>query len=172
VSPDDIEPPVHRISSVEDRERLLAEALAHAEEQEAHYRLPMEPRRRQPRWKLAVAFLLFVVAGSLALNPPALLRGRRPAAVTLGERERGIRATLYLQAQQVEAFRIERGRLPTSLSEVSVRLPGMEYVRSNSRTYQLVVRRPDGSTVVYDSSVPGRGFARLGAPWGLKDRVP
>jgi hypothetical protein len=172
VSPDDREPPDHRISRVEDRERLLAEAMAHAEEQEAHYRLPMEPRRREPLWKWAVALLLFVVAGSLALGPPALLRGPRPAAVTPGERERGIRAALYLQAQQVEAFRLQRGRLPSSLAEVSVRLPGMEYVRSDSRTYQLVVRRPDGGTVVYDSAVPRRGFAGLAAPWGLKDHAP
>lgn len=172
MSPDDSEPPAHRISKVEDRERILAEAMAHAEEQEAHYRLPMEPQRRQPLWKWTAALLLFVVAGSLALNPPLFLRGPQPAAVTPGERERGIRAALFLQAQQVEAFRIQRGRLPASLAEVTVRLPGMEYVRSNSRTYQLVVRRPDGTPVVYDSAIPRRGFAGLAVPWGLKDHAP
>jgi hypothetical protein len=172
VSVDDPQPPTHRISRVEDRERILAEAMAHAEEQDAQYRLPMEPRRRQPPWKAAVALLLLVVAGSLALRPPAFLRGPPPAVVTPAEREQGIRAALYLQAQQVEAFRIERGRLPASLAEVSVRFPYMEYVRSNSRTYQLVVRRPDGSTAVYDSAVPGPGFAALVAPWGLKGHAP
>lgn len=170
MSLDEREPPVHRISRIEDRQRLLAETLVQVEAQEAQYRLPMEPEERQPVWKPVAAFLLFVVAGALALFPPALLRGPQTATVSAGELDRGIKAALYLQAQQVEAYRVEQGHLPTSLSQLSVRLPDMEYVRSNSRTFQLVARRPDGRRIVYDSAVPAPGFAALAAPWGVKDR--
>lgn len=171
MSLDDREPPVHRISRVEDRQRLLAEALAHVEAQEAQYRLPMEPEERQPVWKPVAVLLLFIIAGAVALYPPAILQGPQPAAITRGQRERGIRAALYLEAQQVEAYRVEKGRLPASLSQLSVHLSDMKYVRSNSRTFQLVAQRPGGGTVVYDSAVPAPGFAALAAPWGVQDSV-
>lgn len=170
--PDDNEPPVHRVSRVDDRQRLLSETLAHVEAQEAHYRLPMEPERRQPLWKTGMAFALFLLAGCFAIHPPAVLRGPRPPAPTVAEQEQGVRAVLYLQAEQVEAFRIAKGRLPASLSEVEVRMPGVEYVRSNSRTYQLVARRPGGGTIVYDSAVPSPDFADVAASWGIGKRAP
>lgn len=169
MSLDDHEPPVHRISRVEDRQRLLAETLAHVEAQEAQYRLPMEPVVRQPAWKPVVALLLFVVAGALALYPPPLLRGAKRATVTPVDRARGLRAELYLQAQQVEAYRVEEGRLPASLAQVPVRLSHLEYVRSNNRTFQLVGHDPDGTSVVYDSAVPAPEFAAMAASWGVKD---
>lgn len=165
---DDQEPPVRRISRAEERERLLAETLAHVEAQEAQYRLPIEPVQRQPMWKKLVAVLLFVVAGYFAFYPPTVLRGPEPPTPSIGQRMRGVRAALYLQAQQVEAFRVRTGRLPATLSQVAVRIPDIEYVRSNSRTYQLVARGPGGRTVVYDSAVPSPAYAALVANWGLK----
>lgn len=170
--PDDHEPPVHRISRVEDRARVLAEALAHVEVQDAQYRLPMEPAERQPRWKPVAAVALFFLAGYLAFFPPVILTGARPGSVPAGERARGVRAALFLQAQQIEAYRLEHGQLPQSLQEVRVRFPGMEFVRSNSRVFQLVARRPDGEPIVYDSARPAPGVAALAIPWGVGDGKP
>ena len=69
------EPPVHRISRVEDRDRILAEALAHAEAQDSQYRVlpPSEPVRGQ--WKTPVAVAAFVVAAWIGLFPPDWLAG-------------------------------------------------------------------------------------------------
>jgi hypothetical protein len=167
VSLDDHEPPVHRVSKAADRDRLLAEAMAHVEAQDAQYRLPMELQERQPLWKALLAILLLLTAGYLAAFPPALLRGTPASGVSTAERERGVRAALYLQAQQVEAFRLREGRLPTSLREVDVRLSDMEFVRSNSRVYQLVTHGP-GGRVVYDSARPAPAVAAVAAPWGLE----
>jgi len=58
------------ISSPEVRDRLLAQALAHAEMQDARYRVPFSDPRRAGRWKGAAAAVLFLVAGVFALAPP------------------------------------------------------------------------------------------------------
>lgn len=77
---------------------------------------------------------------------------------------RGLRTVLYLQAQQIEAYRLREGHLPDSLGEVPARFAGIRYVRSNSRVYQLVGHGPDGSPVVYDSTRPDPIFRTAAAP--------
>jgi hypothetical protein len=172
VSPDDQEPFPPGISDAEDRERVLADALAHVEAQEAQYRLAVFPGPRQPLWKGALAVALFGLAGSLMACPPAALGGRSGPGVSAAERERGVRAALVIQAEQVEVFRLKHGRLPDSLSEVAVRLPGIAFVRSNSRVYQLVATRADGSALLYDSGAPATDFATLAAQWGVGRDLP
>ncbi len=171
MSPDDREHPVRRISRVEDRQTLLDETLAHVEAQEAQYHIPVEARERQPAWKPILALVLFVVAGALTLYPPPLLGGSKSASVTPEQREQGLRATLYMQAQQVEAYQLEEGHLPASLSQVPMRFPELGYVRSNDRTFQIVGRLTDGTSVVYDSAVPAPSFAPLASAWGVRNSL-
>jgi len=156
--------PTHRVSSDEDRAQILAEALAHAEAQEAQYRLPLSDARPPGRWKSLLATVTFVLAGVIAAAPPSWLLADPPAPVTAGERLRGTRATLFLQAQQIEAYRMQNQRLPRSLEELPMRVPGVRFVRSNNRVYQLVAFTRNGETTVYDSTRPEE-FELVAAGW-------
>jgi len=84
---------------------------------------------------------------------------------------RSIRNALLLQAQQVDAYRIRSQRLPNSLDELPETLPGIRYVRSGNRTFQLIAYEADGNAVVYDSSNPAPEFEAMGATW-LRGAAP
>lgn len=140
-------------SSPEERARLVAEALADSEARDQRYRPPSEPPR-DDRWKGLLALVLFVCAGVVAVAPPGWLATEPPPAVPDAARAVGASATVYLQAQAIEAFRQRHQRLPEDLSELPGALPGVRFVRSNDRVYQLVGRGPDGRTVVFDSTEP------------------
>jgi len=162
---EDPDPPDDSLSRVEDRERILADVLAHAEVQEAQYKALPATEPVGGRWKLAVASLLFALATWVALVPPAWVAGAAAPLPTEGDLERGLRAAIYLQVQQVEAFKLREGRLPSQLSELPVELPGLTLVRSNNRVYQIRGRRPDGVVVVYDSGRPSPAFEAAAEGW-------
>lgn len=151
-------------TSAEERDRLLAAALAHVEMQDAIYRVPLESGTTR-RWKAVIASVLFVMALFLVGLPPSFLVPEPPAQMTAGERLRGVRVALLLQAQQIEAHRVRHDRLPRSLAEVPVALPGIRYVRSNERLFQLIGYTPDGEAVVYDSASPDPTFDALAESW-------
>lgn len=148
------------ISTPEARARLLAEALAHAEHQEARYRVPLADTRRVARWKSVAASVLLVLAGVVAVSPPAWVRPAPPAQLSDAARARGIRLALLLQAQQVEAYRVSTQSLPASLDDLPVALTGIRYAMSG-RSYQLVAFAPDGSAIVYDAADPSPAFRAL-----------
>ncbi len=137
----------------EERDRLLAAALAHVEMQDAIYRVPTESGASR-RWKGLIATALFLMALFLVGLPPAFLVPEAPAPLTVSEQADGIRMALLMQAEQVEAFRARSGRLPTTISEVESALPGIRFVRSSNRLYQLIAYTPSGDAVVYDSASP------------------
>jgi hypothetical protein len=153
------DPAVHRISRVEDRERLLAETLAHAEAQEAQYKVLPADEPKHGRWKTPLSTLLLVVAAWIALAPPRWMAGAEAPRPTTGERDRGLRAAIWIQARQVEVFRLREGRLPEHLSELPVQMPGLTLVRSNNRVYQIRGRLADGELLVFDSAQPSPAFA-------------
>jgi len=165
LTPEDPDVPADSISRVEDRERILADVLAHAEAQEAQYKTLPAAEPVGGRWKLAVASLLFALAAWVALVPPAWVAGAAAPLPTEGDQERGLRAAIYLQAQQVEAFKLREGRLPSHLSELPVEFTGLTLVRSNNRVYQIRGLRPDGVVVVYDSGRPSPAFEAAAASW-------
>lgn len=165
MSLDDPDPPVHRISRPEDRERILAEALAHAEAQEEQYRVATSDQSSRGRWKVPTALALFVAAGILVLFPVRWSGSASPSQPSALDLDRGLRTALYLQAQQIEAYRLREGSLPHSLDDVGARFDGIRFVRSNTRVYQLVGRRADGSPLVYDSARPDSTFEAAAAPF-------
>lgn len=154
------------VSSPEMRDRLLAQALAHAEMQDARYRVPYADPRRAGRWKGVAATLLFLVAATMAVAPPQWVLPESPAEISPAQRSRGIREALLLQAEQIEAFRIRTRRLPDSLAELRSRLDGIRYVRSGNRAYQLIAYEAGGDPVVYDSSNPSPQFGSLSPNMG------
>ena len=106
-----------------------------------------------------------MLAAYVGVAPPPWVAGEPPLQVPPAALERGVVAALYLQAQQIEVFRIRNGRLPRSLAELPVRVPGVLFVRSNNRLYQLVAARPDGRALVYDSANPEPVFEQIADGW-------
>ena len=163
--------PVHRISRVEDRERLLAEALAHAEAQEAQYKVLPADEPLRGRWKTPLALFILVLAAWVALAPPRWIAGAPAPGPTAGDLDRGLRAAIWTQARQVEVFRLREGRLPEHLSELPAQMPGLILVRSNNRVYQIRGRSQDGELVVFDSAQPSPAF-QAAAPWASPPGSP
>lgn len=151
-------------STPEARARILAAALAHAEMQEARYRVPTA-RSTVARLKAALALTFFALAGLLAIAPPSIVVPEPLPSLTAADRLEGVRLALLLQAEQIEAFRAREERLPRSLDEVATHVPGIRFVRSGSRLYQLIAYTPEGRAVVYDSSAPAPEFHALEPSW-------
>jgi hypothetical protein len=148
----------------EERDRVLAAALAHAEMQEAIYRVPTDLGRVR-RWKAVAAAAIMLLALATAVSPPGLVVPDPPASLADADRLYGIRVALLLQAQQIEAFRAREGRLPDSITEVARALPGIRFVKSSGRLYQLVAYAPDGEAIVYDSAAPAAEFEDVSNRW-------
>ena len=148
----------------DERDRLLAAALAHVEMQEARFRVPTAVGRKRS-WKGTAATGLVMLALLVAVAPPAILVPDPPAQLTESDLTYGVIVALILQAQQVDAFRAREQRLPGSLEDVGTVLPDIRYVKSSNRLYQLVAYTSDGIAVVYDSASPAAIFERVAQTW-------
>ena len=155
----------------EERDRILSAALAQVEMQEAIYRVPTETGMAD-RGKGTIALLLMLMALFVSVRPPALVIPEPPAQLVKADQIYGTRVALLLQVQQIEAYRIREQRLPESLGEVAVVLPGVRFVKSNSRLYQLIAYTPEGVTVVYDSASPASDFERISRNWTTTRDAP
>jgi hypothetical protein len=147
-----------------ERDRLLVAALAHAEMQDAKYRVPTESSSIR-RWKGGIAGALLLLAGVTAASPPSFVAPPAAGRPTVADAEQGVRLALMLQVEQVEAFRVVEGRLPGTLDELPQSVAGVRFVRSTDRMYQLVARAPDGRSIVYDSAAPDVSLETTRRPW-------
>ena len=51
------------------------------------------------------------------------------------------------------------------LTELPAQLPGVRFVKSGNRAYQLIGYEVDGNAIIYDSSNPAPQFERLVPSW-------
>lgn len=161
--PDELVLDLGEATTAEDRDRLLAAALAHVEMQDAVYRLSTEPDRKAGRWKGVAAALLLIAAMTFAVRPPGWITPEPAATLTDADRLDGLRQTLVWQVQQIEVYQSREGRIPDSLTDLPIVLPNLRFVRSNDRVYQLVAYTRSGDTVLYDSAAPAAWFDRVSA---------
>jgi hypothetical protein len=152
------------VSDPDERDRLLASTMAHADMQEARYRVTTDTGSAG-RGKGTIASLIFVFAMVALARPPGLLVPDPPATLSAEDALYGVHVTLLLQAQQIEAYRTRQDGLPASLADIEGQLPGVRYIRSSSRLYQLVAYSADGEAIVYDSADPDPEFAAAGRVW-------
>ena len=95
---------------------------------------------RRPRASFCArvaATVLAMIALVTWLFPMPGLQPDIPFPILPADEQAGLRFATYVQAQQVEAFRQIRGRLPDVLRETGEPLPGMTYERLDARTYRL-----------------------------------
>lgn len=151
------------VSRADERDRLVAAVADHAAARDIEFRGMSGDPPRHAYWASVLAGIVLIAAGWVGLRPPAFLAGPPPPALAAADLARGAEAALLIQSWQVEVFRSRQGRLPVSLEEVGVRLPGVRYIRSDARVYQLVAEVP-GGRVIYDSALPDGGLAQVTGP--------
>lgn len=149
------------VSRVEERDRLLDAVARDAYAKDTGFRSRRTPRRRRAPWTTALAVVVLAVAARVVAVPPGFLQDGPLPVPSSDDLLRGVETRLLLQAWQVEVFRFREGSLPDSLPQVRALLPGIRYVRSDARVFQLVATGPEGEPVVYDSALPGGGLAAL-----------
>jgi hypothetical protein len=165
VNADKQDPPLHQISRPEDRQRLLAEAMEHADAQEAQYRLGPPDEPTHGLWKAPVALAIFTLAALVGIFPWSWLGGPPPLRIEDSDLDHGLRAVMYIQAQQVNVFRMRTGRIPDALDDLPVRFPGLRLVKSNNRVFQILAYQPGGEVLVFDSGHPSPAFAAAVSGW-------
>jgi hypothetical protein len=127
----------HRsLSDEKERVRALDEVLRDQARREvlrdiAYRRSGPSLRRR------VVSAVLVVAALAVWFLPVPGVRASIPFPLEPEEEQAGLELATWVQAQQVEAFRQRRGRLPDVLREAGEPMPGMTYVRIDAQTYRL-----------------------------------
>ena len=81
---------------------------------------------------------------------PSWVTPTMPDPVTAETAEAGLRVAMFFEAQKIENFRHQAGRLPDSFEEVGAPPGEMAYQRLDAQTYQLV-GRGRGVTLTFNS---------------------
>ena len=130
---------------------LVAEVLEDAaRREEARAKKPEPSGRARQRvaavtLPLAGAFSFYLWFGNPSWVTPTL-----PDPVSREQAEAGLRVAMFFEAQKIESFRSQNGRLPDSLAEIGSGASEMTYQRLDARTYELV-GQSRGVTLTFNS---------------------
>lgn len=127
----------------------VAAVLQHAAVRDKAAHAKVAPRK-QPKWMLPLGVNLAVLAVYLLLAPPAWVTVNPIEGPDPASQVQGLRVAMYMQAQAIEQYKIDNGRLPATLAESGRSYEGVEYVRQGEQ-YQLVAVVGD-QPLVYDSA--------------------
>lgn len=127
----------------------VAAVLQHAAVRDKAAHAKVAPRK-QPKWMLPLGVNLAVLAVYLLLAPPAWVTVNPIEAPDPASQVQGLRVAMYMQAQAIEQYKLDNGRLPATLAESGRSYEGVEYVRQGEQ-YQLVAVVGD-EPLVYDSA--------------------
>jgi hypothetical protein len=124
------------MSDEQERQRAIAEVLRDQARREVLREIAYRNSGASLGMRL-VTFVLVVAALVVWLVPFPGFGPTIPFPLARQEEETALRLATWVQAQQVEAFRQQRGRLPDVLREAGEPLPGMTYVRIDAGSYRL-----------------------------------
>jgi hypothetical protein len=133
---DDEAPDRRSLSDEKERQRALEEVLRDQARRDALRAIAYRDSGASLRLRVITAVLV-VAALLLWMIPVPGFRANIPFPLASEEEEDALRLATWVQAQQVEAFRQRRGRLPDVLREAGEPLPGMTYERIDAGTYRL-----------------------------------
>ena len=127
----------------------VAAVLKHAAEKDraAHERAAP---KKQPKWMLPLGVNLGVLAVYLLIAPPDWVVMNPVQPPDLAAQTESTQSALWLQAQRIESYRQQNGRLPDQLADAGSPVAGVEYVRQGDQ-FQLIAMVGD-VPVVWDSS--------------------
>jgi hypothetical protein len=156
------------VSHHAERDAALAAVMRHTaerDEAEVQYREDVEkhvPHLGPKHFMLAVSTVLTLWAW---VWPPAIIRIDEVPLPPVAEEEATLRLVMYFQAQKIEQYFLDFGRIPDDLPEAGPVFPGMDYIRLTDRHYRLL-GRTDRLSLSFSSAEPmadfvGRGSAVL-----------
>ncbi len=138
----------------------VAAVLQHAAEQEELAKKKPAPKK-QPKWMLPLGIQLAVIAMYLLISQPGWINMHPIEGPDRETLEEGLREAMFVQSQQIEAYRQDTGRLPSSLDELpGSPQPGVEYQLQGTQEYSLVGTNGEAA-LIYESTEPAQDF--LGA---------
>lgn len=145
------------VSEEQVRARALADVLRDQEERVETARLAEERRQQVARKRRGALIAAWVGIAYVWLATPSWLRVEPPPEPTVAQEARSLRLHVFLQSQAIEAYRLQRGRLPYVLQEAGPPFRGLEYRRFDSQSYELQGR---GRRVIlrYHSEQPALDF--------------
>jgi len=142
--------PYHAKASGQEAADAVHAVLQHAADRDQAAHQTTGPKK-QPKWMLPLGINLGVFAVYLLIAPPAWVVVSPLEAPPVEEQLEDLRLAMYMQAQRVESYRQQNGRLPTELVEAGSPVPGVEYNVIGIGRYQLVAT-VGGEALIYDSS--------------------
>lgn len=127
----------------------VAAVLKHAAEKDrvAHTK---PARKKQPKWLLPLGINLGVLAVYLLIAPPPWVVVNPIKGPDMAVQTDMMAAALYMQAQAIDAYRIQNGRLPATLAESGRVTEGIDYLPQGDQ-FQLVAM-VGGTPVIWDST--------------------
>ena len=129
--------PSGQVSDESERVRAIA-AFLRDQEERAQGALRGEARReRIRRIRRTSLIMTWIGVAYVWVGTPGWLTVAPPPEPTVEEESDALRFNVFLQTQRVEAYRMERGRLPYVLDEAGPRFRGMEYRRRDNRLYEI-----------------------------------
>jgi len=136
------EPSDVKASQTGERDSALADVLRHQTE-----KAEVEARARKVRVRrqgFGLRHLTLGIATVISLWiwrwPPEALRIASPGPPAVEEEELILRLVMYFQAQKIEQYRVDTGRVPLALDDAGPVFRGMEYVRLTNMDYRIVGR--------------------------------
>jgi hypothetical protein len=142
--------PDPRPSTASESRKLVAEYEQTLKSvKEKHQVADAETERRRKLRRVAILGIALAITAYLSLKPPAWVKPHSIPPPTPAERTAGDRFAIYLQAQRIEAFRNNRGRLPSTMDEAGEAMPGIRYELLGNGTYALTSERDQ--TIRYSS---------------------
>lgn len=149
--------PARYVSEEQVRARALAEVLRDQLQRAEAARVAEERRGRRARVRRGVLIGTWAVVAYVWLATPSWLRVEPPPPPAVAAEAQSLRLNVFLQTQAIEAYRLQRGRLPYILQEAGPPFLGMEYRRFDSRSYELQ-GRSDRVILRYHSDQPAMDF--------------
>ncbi len=158
------EPPEVEVSQHGERDAVLAAVLREQTEKAAVEAIARQLRER--RRGLGSRHLVLGLATAIALWiwvwPPSVLRTAPPGPPPVEEEEATLRLVMYFQAQKIEQYRLDTGRVPIALDDAGPAFQGMEYIRLTNSDYRIL-GRTRRVTLSYSSVEPIDLFVAAGA---------
>ena len=158
------EPAEVTVSQAGERDAALAAVLRDQtvkSEVEAHAR-----KVRVRRQGLGLRHLTLIIATAISLWiwrwPPDVLRVGPPGPPPVEEEEATLRLVMYFQAQKIEQYLLDTGRVPLALDDAGPAFRGMEYIRLTDSDYRIL-GRTGRVTLSYSSVEPLDTFLGAGA---------
>lgn len=136
------EAPDVEVSQASERDAALVAVLREQTEKaevEAHAR-----KVRARRQGFGLRHLALGIATAISMwiwvSPPGALRLAPPGPPPVEAEEATLRLVMYFQAQKIEQYLLDTGRVPLALGDAGPAFRGMEYIRLTNSDYRILGR--------------------------------